>query len=197
MELEEFGKLLSQAVSHPRGVGNHPLLPDKNRPGVFTKLKLRLRWILGIFAVSSVIFLPMIIHRPEDSVFLLLYLILAVESVIALMAWMQIRNIETTTGNIHQSLRYKIRALHRVFRSYIYVNGILYFLLALLIEFSIHDGDGSYLKGLAAIPLLIRLIGYTAFIAFQWFSKKLSFEKHYGDYLNKLTKILDQLREEE
>ena len=197
MDLQEFGNLLNQATSH-QGLTGSASFPDKKKHGVFTDIKIRLRWILGIFAGSSLIFLPAIfLHPKTDSMFLLLYGILSVESIIASIAWVQIRAIETTTGNILQSLVDKIRGLHRLFRSYIYLNAFLYILLMVLIEYALHHPGYMNVQGFAELPFASRVFLYAAFIFFQWFSKRKAFEKHYGTYLNNLTKILDQTREEE
>jgi hypothetical protein len=94
MELEELGNLLNRATSHQAltGVASST---NKKRRGVFADIKISLRWILGIFAGCSLIFLPTIIKYPKtDFLFLLLYGILSVESVISVIAWVQIRTIE-------------------------------------------------------------------------------------------------------
>ncbi len=197
MELEELGNLLNQATSHQALSGDESL-PDKKKPGVFTDINIRLRWILGIFAGCSLIFLPTIfLHPKTDSVFLLLYGILSVESIISAIAWAQIRAIEKTSGNIRQSLVDKIAGLHQLFRSYIYLNTFLYILLIILTEYALHHPGYIYVPGFAEIPFTFRLFLYAAFIVFQWSSKRKAFEKHYGAYLNNLTKILGQIQEGE
>ena len=196
MDLEELGSLLNRATNAHKGIIGYAPHPDKKRPGVFADIKIRLRWILGIFAGVSIIFLPMLFLHPKmDSVFLLLYGILSVESVISAIAWVQIRSIEQTQGNIRQSLVHRIRVLHGLFRSYIYLNAFLYILLVVLVEYSLHHPDLGYLNGFATVPFAFRFVIYAAFIVFQWFSKRKSFESHYGAYLNNLVNILDQTTE--
>ncbi len=194
MELEELGNLLNQATRHQALTGGASL-PDKKRRGVFTDIKIRLRWIIGIYAVSSFIFLPaLILHQKTDSILLLLYAILSIESVISVIAWVQIRTIEKTNSNIQESLVYKIRGLHLLFRSHLYLNTFLYILLMVLTEYALHHPGYPDVQGFAVMPFAFRLMLYLAFIVFQWLSKRKSFEKHYGAYLNNLTKILDQIR---
>lgn len=198
MELEELGKLLNQAANASAGLVGQVSVPDRKRSVVFADIKIRLRWILWIFGGTTLIFLPLMIsHRKTDLLLLILYMILSIESVISVIALIKIRTIEKTTGNIRLNLVHRIQALNMIFRSYIFLNVFLYILMAALLEYSMHFSSNIYHSAFAGVPFPARLTIYMAFIAFQYFTKRKSFEKHYGDYLRRMTKILGQTNEKE
>ena len=172
-------------------------VPNKNSNGVFSGIKKRLQWILGIFVVTTIIFVPYFLrHEKWDLTFLFLYLILSIESIISLIAWTQIHALENQSGNIMQNLLHRIQHLKWVFRSYVMLNSFFYLLLAILLEYSIHYHRDPNFEEFAKLALPIRYAIYLFFIIFQQVIKKRSFEKNYGSYLNRLMNILKQANDE-
>jgi hypothetical protein len=195
MNLEELGELLNQATANKSNATVN--IPDKNSNGVFSGIKKRLQWILGIFVVTTIIFVPYFLrHEKWDLTFLFLYLILSIESIISLIAWTQIRAMEHQSGNIMQNLLHRIQHLKWVFRSYVMLNSFFYVLLAILLEYSIHTHQDPNFEEFAKLSLPIRYGIYLFFIIFQQVIKKRSFEKNYGSYLNHMVNILKQANDE-
>jgi len=195
MELQELGTLLNQAAgTNSRNIGELSL-QNKNKPGVFSDIKKRSKWILLIFACATLIFVPYFIsHRESEFISLFLFVILSIESIITIIALMQIRAIERSTGNITQNLFQRIRHVRFIFRSYIFLNTCLYIFLLVFLEYSMYYHLDPNFEGFYRIPLPLRLTLYCLFIALQYFMKRRSFQKNYGEYLNKMIGILAQTR---
>ena len=193
MELQELGSLLNQAAgTDSRSIGE-PSLQNKNKPGVFSDIKKRSKWILLIFLGVTFIFAPYFIRsQKSDLIFLFLFIILSIESVISVIALTQIRAIERSTGNITQNLLHRIHHVKFIFRSYIFLNSGLYILLLAFLEYSMHYHLEPDFEGFYRVQLSIRLTLYSLFIAFQYIIKRRSFQKNYGLYLNKMMRILEQ-----
>ena len=195
MNLEELGELLKQSAASK--IHGAIYIPDKNSNGVFSGIKKRLQWILGIFLATTVIFVPNFLrHGTWDLTALFLYLILSIESIISLIAWMQIRAMEHQSGNITQNLLHRIQHLKWVFRSYVILNSFFYILLVILLEYIIHDHHDANFEAFAKPALPIRYAIYLFFIIFQLVIKKRSFQKNYGSYLNRMMNILKQTNDE-
>ena len=190
MELNELGNLLNHAADITRSGISHISVSDSNRDGIFGAIKKRLQWILWIFAVTTIIFVPHLIsHRKTDFIALFLYLILSIESVISLIAWMQIRAMEHQGENVKHNLLHRIRRLKWVFFSGVFLNSFFYLLLAILLEYSMYRHWDPNFEALAKLAWPIRYAIYLFFIIFQQVIKKRSFEKNYGSYLNRMINI--------
>ena len=197
MNLEELGRLVNQSVDSSRNEGGELNPAKRKNTYPFEQIKKRLTWILWIFLFVTILFVPRLLsHQKDDLITFLLYVVLSVESIIALIAVFQIRSIENTAGNVKQCLLHRIQGLQSIFRSYIFLNAFLYFVIAVILELSIKHHWNSNFNGYANIPLVIRFLIYLSFICFQYFFKKWSFQKNYGEELNSLIRILDQTREE-
>ncbi len=191
MNLEELGELLKQSVAIKSNDGMY--VPAKNSNGVFSEIKKRLQWILGIFGVTTIVFVPhFLMHGTRDLTSLFLYLILSIESIISLIAWIQIRALENQRGNITQNLLHRIGRLKWIFRSYIILNSLFYILLAILLEYCIHYRRDPNFEAFANLALPIRYALYLFFIIFQQMVKARAFERNYGYYLNRMMNILKQ-----
>lgn len=193
MELNELGSLLNHAVGTTGRAISHISTSDSNRDGVFGAIKKKLQWILWIFAGTTIIFAPHLIsHRTTDFISLFLYLILSIESVVSLIAWIELRALEKQRGNIMQNLLHRILHLKWIFRSYVILNSFFYILLAILLEYSIHYHWDPNFESFAKLALPVRYTIYLFFIIFQQVIKKRAFEKNYGSYLNRMINILKQ-----
>jgi len=143
---------------------------------------------------TTAIFLPFIFEK-RNTWAVLLYLTLSVEPVISLIAWFQMKSLKQTNGNIKQNLLLRVRRLQSIFRSYIFLNAFFYLLLAIAVEYMIST-KAVYHPVLEKIALPLRLIFYLLFIAFQYWQKKRSYLKNYGEYLSSITRLLNQIHED-
>jgi hypothetical protein len=196
MNLDELNRLVIKSLD-PGGVGVTDLKSTIGRGGgAFAKIISRQKWIIWIFLAVSIIFIPQVlIHKKDELIFVLLYFILSVESLIALISLLQIRSLEKSGGNVKYNLLHRIRNLQSIFRSYIFLNCFLYLLLAVLLEYSMGHHWNSIFEGFSKLPALMRTFIYLLFISIQYFIKLRSFQKNYGWYLNNMIRILDQTKE--
>jgi hypothetical protein len=197
MELEELGILLNQTTDARSKRPEITSFSPNNGTGIFTAIKKRLKWIIFIFFGVTLIFAPYLIsHQKTNFIFLFLFLVLSIESIVSFIAFAQIRAIEHSAGNIKKNLLHRIQLLKSVFRSYIFLNSFLYALLIIFLEYSMYRHWDPNFRGFAGTPLIVRLILYLTFIGVQYFIKKRSFRKYYGSYLNNMITILEQAGEE-
>ncbi|HSZ33375.1 MAG TPA: hypothetical protein VK772_08685, partial [Puia sp.] len=124
----------------------------------------------------------------------ILYFILSVESLISLIGFLQIKGLEKTGINIKQTLIRRIRSLRTIYKSYTFLNAILYIVFAILIEANIQSH--GILNGWANLVLPVRIFIYVLFIVFQFLHKLRSFQKNYGSYLSAMIHLLEETREE-
>ncbi len=195
MELNDLEKILSRAST-------------KNIPGVqqialkksgsfdpFRDMKIRFLWILVFFALTTLIFSPFfLIPSKIKFIIEILYFILSVESLISLLGFLQIKNLEQTGMNIKQSLIRRIRSLRTIYKSYTFLNAILYIVFAILIEVNIQN-HGIF-DGWEKIVLPVRILMYVLFIVFQFLLKLRSFQINYGSYLSAMIHLLEEAKEE-
>jgi len=194
MELDDFRSLLNQADTTNLPGAQEFSLKDGHAYDPFGQIKKRCGWIFLFFAATTVIFIPFL-SSDKNPLFIILYLILSIESLVALTGYWQIRSMERARGNIKQNLVSRIRHLHAIFRSYIYLNTFFYILLAFILEYMIRDHfiSGSIFENIA-FP--VRLVFYLAFIVFQYIQKRRSFQKNYSSYLSSMIQLLNQTHEE-
>ncbi len=195
MELNDLENILSRAST-------------KNIPGVqqialkksisfdpFRDMKIRFLWILVFFTLTTLIFSPFFFNPSKRNFIIeILYFILSVESLISLIAFLQIKGLEKTGMNIKQSLIRRIGSLRSIYKSYIFLNALLYIILAILIEYILSE-SGS-LDGWGKIALPIRILTYTLFITIQFLQKRRSYQKNYGSYLSSMIRLLEEAKEE-
>jgi hypothetical protein len=191
MELKDLENILSRAAT-------------KNLPGVqqivlkksisfdpFRGIKIRFMWILIFFAATTLIFSPFLfIPGQRNFLFEILYFILSVESLISLLGFLQIKNLEQKGINIKQTLIKRISGLRIIYKSYIFLNAVLYLVMAILIEVKMHSNGGfdSWEK----ISWPVRFTAYGLFITFQILQKNWSFQKNYGAYLSSMIHLLEE-----
>ena len=194
MELQELRDILTQVsdrnVENAKGIylkTGHPYDP-------FQQIKKRCLWVLLIFAGTTAIFFPFLIEK-KNILFVILYLILSVESIISLTGYLQIKSLEQATGNIKQKLVIRIRRLNSIFRSYIFINAFFYILLAFSLEYMMRN---HFITGFGfeKVAFPVRLVFYLGFIALQYLQKRWSFRKNHGSYLSSMMDILKQTHEE-
>jgi hypothetical protein len=196
MNLDELGRLVNQSMDPGSGGVAGLKSTVKKSGGPFEKIISRQKWILWIFVAVTIIFIPYTLNHQKDALSsVLLYFILSIESLIALIALLQIRSLEKPERNVKYNLLYRIRKLRFIFRSYIILNCFLYILLSILLEFSMAHHWNSNFDGFAKLPVFIRIFIYLLFISFQYLIKLRSFQKNYGSYLTNMIRILDQTKE--
>lgn len=152
-------------------------------------------WILIFFAVTTLIFSPFLfIPEQRNFLFEILYFILSVESLISLLGFLQIKNLEQKGINIKETLIRRISGLRSIYKSYIFLNAALYLVLAILIEVKMGSLGGFDSWEKIAWPL--RLTAYGLFIIFQILQKNWSFQKNYGAYLSSMIHLLEEASED-
>jgi hypothetical protein len=196
MELDDLQNLLSHAG-------------DKNLPGLeglarkktisydpFREIKIRFMWIIVLFVVTSAIFSPFIFDPGKRNLlFEILYFILAIETVISGIGFLRIRGLEKTGMNIKQTLIRRIRNLRSIYRSYVFLNALLYLVFAIILEFNMREQDTGF-DGWEKVALPLRFLIYLLFILFQFLQKQRSYQKNYGHYLSSMIKLLNEAGEE-
>ncbi len=195
MELKDLENILGRATARNLPGVQQIVLKKSNSFDPFRDIKIRFMWILIIFAITTLIFSPFLfIPEQRNFLFEILYFILSVESLISLLGFLQIKNLEQKGINIKQTLIRRISGLRNIYKSYIFLNAALYLVLAILIEVKMQSHDG--IDGWGKIAWPIRLTAYGLFIIFQVIQKNWSFQKNYGGYLSSMIHLLEEASEE-
>jgi hypothetical protein len=195
MELKDLENILSRATAKNIPVVQHIALKKSNSSDPFRDLKIRFIWILIFFTITTLIFSPFLfIPEKINFLFEILYLILSVESLISLIGFLQIKSLEKTAMNIKATLIRRISGLRSIYKSYIFLNAVLYLVLAILIEAKMQSLGG--LDSWEKVALPVRIFTYSVFITFQFLQKQRSFQKNYGAYLSSMIHLLEEANEE-
>ncbi len=195
MELKDLENMLSMAAAKNLPGVQEIVLTKSNSFDPFRDIKIRFMWILVIFADTTLIFSPFLfIPEQRNFIFEILYFILSVESLISLIGFLQIKGLEKTGINIKATLIRRISGLRSIYKSYIFLNAVLYLVLAILIEVKIQSPKGFDSWEKVALP--VRIITYGVFITLQFLQKQRSFQKNYGAYLSSMIHLLEESNEE-
>ncbi len=195
MELKDLENILSRAAAKNIPGVQQIVLKKSTSFDPFRNIKIRFMWILIFFAVTTLIFSPFLfIPEQRNFLFEILYFILSVESLISLLGFLQIKNLEQKGINIKETLIRRISGLRSIYKSYIFLNAALYLVLAILIEVKMGSLGGFDSWEKIAWPL--RLTAYGLFIIFQILQKNWSFQKNYGAYLSSMIHLLEEASED-
>ena len=195
MELKDLENILSRAAAKNIPGVQQIVLKKSTSFDPFRNIKIRFMWILIFFAVTTLIFSPFLfIPEKRNFLFEILYFILSVESLISLLGFLQIKNLEQKGINIKETLIRRISGLRSIYKSYIFLNAALYLVLAILIEVKMGSLGGFDSWEKIAWPL--RLTAYGLFIIFQILQKNWSFQKNYGVYLSSMIHLLEEASED-
>jgi hypothetical protein len=148
-------------------------------------------WIIVFFVAATAIFSPFLFDPGKRNLlFEILYFILAIETVIYGIGFLQIRGLEITGMIIKQTLIPRIRNLRSIYSSYVFLNALLYTVFAIVIEFTMHEQDSGF-DGWEKVALPLRLLSYLLFILIQFLQKQRSYQKNPGHYLSSMIKLLN------
>ena len=194
MELEELGELLNDTTR--KNTPNVDTAFYKSTAGPLNDLAKKLKFTLVAFPLVAILFTAQFIdnetarHSPTKW---LLLTVLFIEFLLALFNYAIVKSINKAEGAVKQNLLGKLSLMQRAYNLHLYLHLILYAAMAVALELTMQYKLDLNFDGWSSLPLSVRLLVYVAFLVLQYFLKRMSYKKYYGQYIRKVEQLVLQL----
>lgn len=197
MELDEFKDMWSRSAALPSAKNyNLAEMIYLGSQSPLAVLEKRFKAALFTFPIVLIIFGGTFISKSpanQSAVTWLLFTILFIEFLFSLFNYILVKSVQQPAGNIKENLLKRVYLLERRTINYVYIHVALYTLMAILLELNVHfnfDADHGWW---AAVNPLLRIIIYVVFLTGQFIIKRQSQKKLYGQYIEKLNGLIEQM----
>ncbi|HVW95265.1 MAG TPA: hypothetical protein VHA56_04815 [Mucilaginibacter sp.] len=197
MELENLKELWAKSATQPTASAyqiSELIYRDSNSP--LAVLEKKFRSALYIFPAVIILFAGKFIkdgYTGQSITMWLLFGILFSEFLFSLLNYRLLKRLREPSGNIRENLLKRVFLLQRRNHNYLYLHTGLYIVMAALLELSIHFNFDNTQNWWGNIALPLRLIICLAFVTGEYFIKKHSQKKLYGQYIDRLNDLISQM----
>jgi hypothetical protein len=167
---------------------------DSNSPLALLEKKLKIT--LGIFPLVVILFGGTFLSKSmaqQSPVTWLLFSIMCIEFLFSLGNYHIVKQIQQHNGTVRANLLGKITILQKRYKTYLFAHQGLYGLLAVLLEISMYKHWDANFNGWYTVNPVLRVAVYVVFLVVQYMLKKSSLKSHYGQYLEKLNSLAQQM----
>jgi hypothetical protein len=196
MELDEFKEMWSRFGEQASPTNdNITEMIYRDSQGPLATFEKNTKFTLFIFPLVAVLFGGVLLSQPQHSPTMwLLFAILFIEFLFAVFNYGIVKKIGQPQGNVKHDLLRKIAILQNSYRLYLLLNQILYLLMAILLEIGIYYHFDSNFDSWSKINPLLRVTVYVVFLLLQYITKRRSQKEHYGQYLEKMNGLVQQMQ---
>jgi len=197
MEINEFKNLFDKNTNQSTIINNDMMTmiyTDTKSP--LGTLEKKLRVTLYIFPFVLLLFGGRFLtegsrHSPTAW---LLFAILFLEFLVSLLNYAVTRKIRKPEGPVKQNLLSRVNLLENRYRWYLMLHHSMILLMAVLLEISMHYHLDSNFDGWSKVNPALRIAVYVIFFMLQYIIKRRSQKEHYGQYLEKLHQLIDEMQ---
>jgi hypothetical protein len=197
MELDNLKELVDTSASNYKPVNRDIMeLISRNSQGPLTLLGKKLKMGLLLFPLTVILFLAVFIGNSgalHSSVMWILLIILLIEFINNMFNYGIVKKMQEPTGNTKHNLFLKLSRLEKSFNLHFALNLLLYIIMAVMLEISMSVNSESNFEGWYTLPLLLRVACYIGFLIIQFFLKKYSYKKLFGQHIVELKRLVQQL----
>jgi len=118
---------------------------------------------------------------------------LFIEFLFSFFNYLLVKKLQQPTGNIRENLAKRAYLLERRTVNYLYIHTGLYVLMAVLLELSVYINFDAGHAWWAGINPVLRVVICIVFLVGQYFIKRQSQAKMYGQYIEKLNQLISQM----
>src|SRR3569833_1151494 len=196
MELDEFKNMRTKTAIQPSAIKyNISSLVYTDSKSPLAELEKRFKAGMFMFLLTVFIFGGTFISNGSNQSITtwLLFMILFIEFLFSLFNNLLLKKIQRPTGNIRENLAKRAYLLERRTANYLYIHTGLYLLMAILLELSVHYHFDAAQSWWTDISPVLRVIIYIVFLAGQYVVKRKSQAKLYGQYIDRLKGLIEQM----
>jgi hypothetical protein len=197
MELDELKNMWNSVPDQSSAINfNITEMIYLDSKGPLAAFEKSLKITLGIFPFVVIIFAGSFLSQPlaqQSPTRWLLFTNLFIEFLFTLFNYGIVKKIQQPDGNIKQNLLGRVSLLQNIYRKYLFIHQGLYALLAVVLEMVMHYHLEPDFEGWGKVTPALRVAVYLGFLVAQFFVKRNSQKKHYGQYLDKLNTLINEM----
>ena len=194
MELDDFKQQWDRSTdpSHPLNTNILELINNKSSsPLAMLEKKLKINFY--IFPFVALLFAGKLIGHttlPHNATSWLLFGILSTEFVFYTLSYIMVKRIQQPSGKTKENILYRINTIQHTMQWQLIINEVLYTVMAILLEISMHNHWDANFEDWYAVSAIIRYSIYLVILVFIFMMKRNSNQKFYGQYLGKLNELV-------
>lgn len=197
MELDDLKKMADLATENYKPANNNTMeLITHKSQGTLEQLAQKLK--MGLFPFPITVVLFSIVFSTNAPAFhsILMWMLLGIlfiEFVNLLFNYSLVKKLQDTSGSTRENLSIKISRLQRSFKRQPLITLCLYALMAVVLEMVMYYHVDANFNGWFEIPMALRISVYIVFLVIQLAFKKLFYKKQFGNYLENLKNLFQEL----
>lgn len=197
MELDEFKQQWDKAAGESRlSNANIMELISNQSSSPLALLERKLKSNFYIFPVAVLVFAGTFISHTtalHNASMWLLFGVLLAEFIFYSFSYSMVKKIQQADGKVKENILNRVIAIHHTLRWQLIVNELLYLVMAVVLEISMHNHWDANFEGWYSVPVIIRMGVYLLALALIFLLKQHSNRRQYGQCLSKLNELVKQM----
>jgi len=197
MQLDDLKKMTDLATENYKPVNNNTMeLINHKSQSALAHLAQKIKTGLFPFPITVVLFSIVFSTNAQAFHSVLMWMLLSIlfiEFINLLFNYDLVKKLQDPLGSTKENLIAKISRLQKSFKKQSLVALSLYSLMAVVLEMVMYYHADANFIGWFKIPMALRISFYCVFVVIQFMLKKHFYKKQFGEHLEKLTNLYQQL----